>query len=748
MGLGVVLKRTWCLLAVLLFAGFSLADQETPEANEPATERPTIGIALGGGGARGLAHVGVLERLDELHIPVDRVAGTSMGAVLGALFSLGYTPREIKQRVFDIDWRQMMTDRPDRNQLSFRRKADDRDNFWPFEFGVTGEGLAFQQSLLAGQNLNFIFPTAGHYTAGYSGFDSLPIPFRAVATNLVTGEEVVLEKGNLLKAVRASMAAPGAFPPVRINDQLLVDGYLRNNVPVDVARDMGADIVIAVHTGWAPGETPEIGQWDLPDIMLQGSYILTYANVEPQLEAADLAITVWQPGAPLYDLTQAEIAIEAGRAAVDQHLEELLPWALPEDEYLRWRQGVWRWDPNPPIIAEVRLDNQTMVSDKTIARRITQAQNDTLDFEKLIRDLGGIYELGVFESVEFSLPENEGNIDLVVHPIAKPYLPWILRFGGSYRMNYQDRARIQLQARLLRFEINGLGAELRNDVVLGSVNGIRSEFYQPLEHSRALFLAPGFFYESRSESVFNESFHLGDYRTNSWGGNLDIGFNIGRFAQTRIGYRIGQTNADTKSGDLDYPKQDDNVGALKFGIGFDRLDHFSTPRRGIAFRAQGWLSQPGLGDSNDFRRYWGDIAGATSSGDWVFLFRAEAGTSRGEMPYYHQFLMGGLRNLTGITDGSLRGDAFAMAGAGVLKHFSGLNLPYATQWYLGFWCDGGNTWDDPQFARFDDTYLGAALTVLLDTSLGPIEGGYGFNSIGWGTFYLQAGIPFAQPFNP
>ena len=419
-----------------------------------------IGIALGGGGARGMAHIGVLTRLDELRIPVDRIAGTSMGAVVGAFVALGFTPQEVEQKALSVDWRWLMTDRPDRRHLSFRRKTDGNENIWPFEFGLTRHGLVTQRGLINGQKFTLAFRTPDLYTAGYASFDSLPVPFRPVAVDIETGEVVIPDQGNLLRAVRASMAAPGAFPPVRIDDRELVDGYLRVMVPVDAVREMGADKVIAVHVGWTPEEQSDNAPWDLPSILEQGSFILTYANVVPSMAAADIPISVHLPDIPLYDLTRTEEAIAAGRKAVDAHLDQLLPLALSEEEYSRWRSGVGRRAVAAPTVNGIKVDELVHVSARTIYERIRQGVGDTLDFNVLAGDLERIYSLGVFESVDFSLKPGVAGSDLAIHPCEKPYLPWILRFGASYRMNYQNRGQLQFFTRITRFEINPLGGRI------------------------------------------------------------------------------------------------------------------------------------------------------------------------------------------------------------------------------------------------------------------------------------------------
>ena len=238
------------LLALAPVAAGALDEPENPEENG----RPRIGLVLGGGGARGGAHIGVIQVLHEMNIPVDYVAGTSMGSIVGALFAIGMTPEEIEASVVGVDWDDLFSDRPERTQRIYRRKQDDTAAFIQVEWGWK-DGLVLASGVVAGQKLSFAFREPALYLSGHHGFDELPYPYRAVTTDLQTGEMFVPDKGNLLKAVRASMSIPGIFPPVRWDDRILVDGYLARNLPVDVCRDMGADIIIAVDVGALPENT-------------------------------------------------------------------------------------------------------------------------------------------------------------------------------------------------------------------------------------------------------------------------------------------------------------------------------------------------------------------------------------------------------------------------------------------------------------------------------------------------------------
>ena len=242
------------LLALLcgMFAWVTItsAQPAATGASQPAAApRPKIGLVLSGGGARGLAHVGVLKELEAARIPIDYVAGTSMGSIVGGLYASGMTPAELERRILAMEWDSMFADRPPRDQLSLRRKEDDLRLSIPLEFGMRDGGLRAPRAAVGSSGLETMLKRLTEGVPGDVKFDRMPIPFRAVATDLVSGEAVVFEHGELAAVMRASMSVPAAFAPVEIGGRLLVDGGLVDNLPVDVVRRMGADIVIAVNIG-------------------------------------------------------------------------------------------------------------------------------------------------------------------------------------------------------------------------------------------------------------------------------------------------------------------------------------------------------------------------------------------------------------------------------------------------------------------------------------------------------------------
>ena len=216
-------------------------------ATTPVPEKqPRIGLVLSGGGARGMAHVGVIQVLEEMKIPIHCVAGTSMGAIVGGLYAAGMSPAEMEKFVTSMEWNEAFKDKPPPSELSFRRKQEAADYLINFDLGYKDGKFAIPKGLLQGQNLNLILKSLLFHTETIDDFNKLNIPFRAVATDIETGDAVIMGKGDLVKAIRASMSIPGVFAPVEIDGKILVDGGVANNLPIDVARQMGADVVIAV----------------------------------------------------------------------------------------------------------------------------------------------------------------------------------------------------------------------------------------------------------------------------------------------------------------------------------------------------------------------------------------------------------------------------------------------------------------------------------------------------------------------
>ena len=725
--------------------------EKTADAAIDAARRPRIGLALGGGAARGAAHVGVLKILEQMQIPVDYIAGTSMGAIVGAMYALGMTAAEIEAALLSIDWGDLFSDRPDRKMRSIRRKQDDTWILMPLEFGLKGGKPVLPPGLVAGQKFAFAFDAPGLYTSGHDGFDNLPIPFRAVATDLETGEMVVLDRGNLLRAIRASMAVPGAFPPLEIDGRLLVDGFLVRNLPVDVVRDMGADIVIAVDVGHLPDDTDREQLRTLKGVIGQMSIIQSRENVEPQLAAADVAIQVATRDLTGMEFTELARIIPRGVTGAEQQADALAPYAISRDAYAAHRRHVRNLERparTVPIVDVIVLDNQTRVDDRVLWHRITQPTGQPLDIPRLEHDLGRIYELGLMESVDFRLERQDDWNVLKITAWEKPYARALLHLGFAYLQNYEGRSRASLNIRINLLEMNQLGGEWRTDLALGARDILWTEWYQPVSFRRTFFLSAFAGLQSVINPVYTDGFRIGEYRYRSSRIGAEAGAALGRYAEVRAGLKWGHDRVDHSSGNTGYPDAEDDYGAFVTRGMLDMFDEHQVPRHGYGGNLQAEFSNFSLGTDVRYDRVLGDFMAATTSGRHTLQLHLEGGSDLGTgMPFYRQFALGGLRHLSGYKDFELWGSAFALTNLGYLHRISGNEFLFSTRWYLAAWFDVGNVWSSPAAATLDDLRYCWAVSLLGDTFIGPVHIGYGRADDGHDAFYLNVGIHLATPMN-
>ena len=743
-----------CLAALMgptvLSASLPPNEEAPADSSAAVPSRPRIGIAFGGGGARGAAHVGVIRVLEELRIPVDYVAGTSMGAIVGALYSLGMTADEIERELLAVDWADLFDDRMSRRARPMRRKEDDSIALLPFEWGLKNRRLQPPRGFISGQKFPFAFPNPDLFTAGHESFDQLPIPFRAVATDVETGEKVVLDRGNLLRAIRASMAVPGIFTPVEWDGRLLVDGFLASNVPVDVVREMGADIVIAIDVGRRPEDlTPEQLE-TLRGIAEAAARVATKLSNIDELSRADILI---QPelnrwNGSEYDqlATIVPPGEEAARAAVD----ELAPLGVSTAEFERWRRQVDAVPVAPPMVDLIVLDNQSRVDDRVIRRLIDLPTDEVLDAKVLRRDLEEIFELGMFESVDFDLYREDVYNVLAIRPREKPYAPLIFQAGAAYISSYHGASRFQLHLRLNWREVNRRGGEWRTDLGLGRLNGLHTEFYQPLDWNRNWYVVPGLSF-SRTKDGFFETHPnrtLAQYDYKRFEGALDFGRVFGHWLDLRVG--VLATHADTEFtvGLVNVPRISDEFAGPRARLTMDTLNDHRLPRRGVYVladysRPSGWL-----GTTAEYERVWGYGLAAFGRERDVMILSAQGGSDLGtDMPFYEQFFLGGLRNLSAFNTSYLRGDAFGQASVGWLHHLAGGNLPVASRLWLGLWAEAGNTWRTSQDATLDDLEYCGAISLFIETAAGPIHIGYGRSSSGRDAFHVEYGVPLATARN-
>lgn len=582
--------------------------------------RPRICLVLSGGGARGAAHVGVLKVLDEYRVPIDCVAGTSMGALVGAAFATGMSLTEMEQLLGSISTELLFKENPPRQELDMRLKQDDYTILFTPEVGLQKGQVKVGKGLVTGVQLETVLRRLSK-AKGFYQFDDLPIPFRAVATDLVTGKAVVFDRGELANVMRASMSVPGAVAPAEFDGMLLVDGMLTSNLPVQTAREMGADIIIAVNVGTPLLKREEInGIFGVTGQMLS---ILTEQNVQASLAtltANDILISPELGDFSTSAFDNLRQIAPLGESAARQVAAQLQQLSLPPAEYvaLRQRQQI-AVQPEQRVVDEIRFNNLQRVNSAHAQAVLDTRAGEPIDQPTLDRDLRRLYGTGNFEHVKYSLLDDAGKHVLAIDAAEKSWGPDYLRFGLSLSSDFSGDAYFNLLGSYRRTWLNELGAEWRTDVQIGHTSGLYSEFYQPLSSTGPFFVAPHLTIEQRTAELYQLDERIARYDILKKSAGIDLGSNFSRYGELRLGLLGGilEPSLDTGPRALSPGEPRVKLGALTGGLLLDQLDSAHFPRSGWRVGLNVYDSRSALGADEAFTRWDAEGTLAESFGNGV-----------------------------------------------------------------------------------------------------------------------------------
>jgi NTE family protein len=713
----------------------ALALPATLFAREP-NEPQGIGLVLGGGGALGFAHIGVLRVLEENRIPISYIAGTSMGSIIGGLYAAGMSPDEMEAFLARLDWDEVMSDATPRRDLYFRMKRDDQR--YLFGMGLNFDGPKMGTGFAAGQKFNNLMRYVTLRVEGIEDFDQLPIPYRAVATDLVSGKAHILSSGVLQKAMRASMAVPGVFTAVEIDGHLLVDGGVVMNMPVDVARGMGAKVVIAVDV-CSNDDTVDPAALNSMGGVLGRTYII--AQRPDQIRAydsADIGIRPDLPGLSAADFHRVAEFIAPGEAAARAQAEKLKAYSLSEGDYARWLAKQRRPQPAAAKITSVTVSGTGRVNPKIVEKRIFSAPGETISEKKLWNDLMRVYGIGEFEQVLFSM-DPEGKLDFNV--TEKAWGPLYLSFGMRMQTDFESDDEWAMLLNLTRRSLNPLGAEWRNDFEFGSLLKAESEFYQPLDARGVFFVAPKLGYHEQTENVYLEGTHVADYRVRRTEGHMDFGVQFRKYAEFRVGPFWGQGKADIEVGDPALPDFDENYAGFGTRLSLDRLDRTLFAREGSFAQIEGLFNREELGSDRDFDKLSVLLLKHQSFGEHTFTTTVNAGDALGsDLPGYAQFTLGGPESFAGLASGQFRGSSLGVASLGHRYRIKELPPQLGRGLYTLLRFDAGNVWESD--ADYGDLRYGGMMGLAADTAFGPLYLVYGQADGGYSGVYLSLGTSF------
>lgn len=725
------------LLLCLLLALTSF----TALAVEPP--RPKVGLVLSGGAARGLAHIGVLKALEEQGVHIDAIAGTSMGAVVGGLYASGYSIEELEHLARTLDWQQALSDAPPRKDVPFRRKQDDRDFLVKQKLSFRDDGsLGLPLGVIQGQNLSLLLESKLAHTADIRDFDKLPIPFRAVATDIASGEKVVFRRGHLPQVVRASMSIPAVFAPVELDGRLLVDGGMVDNIPVDVVREMGVDMAIVVDIGTPLRSRKQLAT--VVDVLNQSITLMTRRNSEEQLASLHRDDILVQPALAAFGLTdfgRAQDMIDAGyRAtrALDARLA-VLRQAGGDSQLAVARSAQQR----TPIITAIKVENDSKVSDDVIRYYIRQPLGEPLELERLQTDMGTLYGLDYFDRVQYRVVHKGEENTLVINARGKRGGTDYLRLGLNLSDDMRGDSAFNLGASYRMNGINRLGAEWLTRAQIGDQQELYSEFYQPLDVGSRYFVAPYLSLGSQNIEATLDNDPVAEYRLERYGFGLNLGRQIGTYGEVRLGVGKAWGEAEVRIGDQDLPKVSFNEGFYELKYSFDTLDNVYFPHSGEDIGLTLRKYDRSLDSDSDYRQWQFNIDKALSYGPNTWVFGGRYGRTLDDTEVVtSSFVLGGARQLSGFRQDSVSGQNISLMRVVYYRRLTPrAYLPLDFPLYLGGSLERGRAWNNDN--EFDSGYINAASIFLgLDTPLGPLNISYGANTEHQKAVYLNLGHTF------
>ncbi len=717
--------------ALLAPAGAALAEEPPP--------RPKVGLVLGGGGARGAAHVGVLEVLEQLHVPVDCVAGTSMGALVAGAWAAGVEPAAMRRELAAADWADMFQDNPDYADLNFRNKRLSQRFLPGSETGVSAAGVVAPPGVLSGQKIKLFINRLVRTDGAEREIGRLPLPLSIVATDIASGERVVFRSGSLSQAMRASMSVPGLMAPLDVAGRKLVDGGLVDNLPVREVRERcGAEVVIAVDVGSPLLKAEEIS--GLLSVSAQMVNILTEQNVSQSralLGPRDVFVKPDLSTVSATDFDRSSEAADRGRAAALALAPQLARLALPEEDYAAWRARLEPSRPEPPRVDAVEVAGLSRVNPDTVLRYVQQRLGEPLDTGALELDLLRAYGDGWYEGVDYALVNERDRNVLRITPVEKRWGPDYLRLGLNLNSNFSQGSAYVLRAGYQKTWINRLGGELLASGEIGSTSGAGLEWYQPLDGAQRFFVDAAASYRRERRDLFQDDLRIAAYTLAS--ANLDLlaGVNLGLAGQLQAGWRDSRRKATLDTGAAALPNQSERFGGWLVALDLDQFDRLYLPTRGWAASAS-WFET----SKRDYSRLAFDLRSAHSVGPWVLGTRLSyTGSPRGTLPFYDAPTLGGFLNLSGFATGQLVADSARYAHVRAERIVGSLPLGLRGDMRLGLALEAGKL-GHPYTETNRRGWLDSATLYLGgETPIGPVYLGVGHASSGPTNAYLFIGTP-------
>ena len=714
-------------------------------AQAAPTTRPRVGLVLGGGGARGGAHLGVLEVLEELRVPVDCIAGTSMGALAGGAYAAGVSPADIIQLVRKADWINMFDDTAGRQSVNLRRKGLDDRYYSGLELGVSRDGLRFREGALAGEKLKLFFNQLVRSEYGERAIEDLRLPLAIIGTDIGTGERVAIRKGNLTSAMRASMSVPGLMAPVQREGRKLVDGGLTDNLPVAEAKSLcNAQIVIAVNVGSPLLRPDQIT--GVVSVLGQVVNLLTEQNVEKSralLGPRDLYIQPDMGDITATAFTRQLEAAQRGRVAALEAAEQLRRLSVPQREYAAWRDTVRRSAAQaPPVIDKVEIAATRFINPDTLRRGVRQKEGEALDAGALATDLVTEYSQGDLHSLDYSVVRERDKTILRITPVEKPWGPDYLRFGLGLSSDFRSESSYNFRALYHRTWMNRLGAEWLVGAQIGSAQSIATEFYQPLDQRHLTFLRASASSGLRKLPLFFGGDRLAVYRIQENRVAAEAGVNIGVHGQATLGWTGRSIGNVLDTGPAELPNVSQRVGGPLASLAIDTYDQPFFPTRGMKLDVTHFEAVRVSNGLGEYSRSEARLGAAWSRGQFVVLGGFEGGaTLKGTLPLADAFTLGGPRRMTGFAYDQMLGGDYMFGRFETQYRLNFASPLYGLTLIAGVTAEAGRMSKPLTETSLSGWQRSFGAYLAANTFLGPVYLGVAEAKNGRGRFYLFIGSP-------
>jgi NTE family protein len=728
------------LLVLYMIAASSYIRSQEP-VKDGEKSRPKLGLVLEGGGALGLAHIGVITWMEEHRIPVSYVTGTSMGGLVGGIYATGRSPAEVRELINGIDWDQVLSGVTPFRDLSFRRKQDAHDVPGSLEFGLRG-GLQFPSGFNTGQEVNLVLDRVALPYSELSSFNDLPIPFACVATDLVSGKQHVFRDGPLSLALRSTMSLPGIFTPVRSGNHLYADGFLLNNLPIDVAKEMGADVTLGIHLETAPMD-PKTNLSSF-GVLGQSIAVMSAVNELRSMEQADVLVTVPLQKYTALDYDKADVIIKAGYDAAASKASVLSAFSISEaewEQYLAIRNARRKTTPIPKFVQVVVTPPEMA---KAMEKQMSSAVGEPVDTKKIDQDMMDIVGMGRFSTSTYSMVESKGEQGLRVQVEQKSYAPPIVRpliliDGSEY-----NNVLFSIGARITFLDVGSYRSELRNDIVLGSQYQLTSEYYHPLTTTSNWFIAPRLNFNSQQLNVYSGNTLQASYRLRQALGGLDTGYEFGRTGEFRLGYEGGYEKVSPEIGNIPIlPTTSGVTGDARIQFQLNTLDDPVIPRSGVSLLmyTKGYNVNPAAPTAFPLSEIQAQGFFRLSAPTSVFV-GAYGGSSYGYKAGVPAFSLGGSQRLVAWNTNELLNNQYFLGQLGYIRELVKLPPFLGSSVNLVGLLEVGKTYKLQLGSRPPNLPMDAAAGLIVNTIFGPVEVAGAVGDYGHARFFFRIGRIF------